>query len=594
MASDIEALTRVLGELAVSLRKRRRSCQSNTEKYRVLRWLRSLNSEELASLCCVEDVAFVKTLLHMAARSRGKKPLMQEFQLLPQSISSSSVAQNKRTTIKTPLKNAAPREFVKRPIVKTVDGDVVTSFHTREYEECCLKLMKGMRVLNALQSCDTVALSMEFFQPVVKGCATFAADFFHLMKVISCGDFLMECPSETTLKHRIWAETKWLKERGYYSLQALFVNQIELNIWASWKQHKKDAITKIPLQGLASKIYLMHEWETASIGQKDTALRVLGSKTIGHLRDLKESIPVQVAEAAKFQAVRLSLESLLCVLTVHQQARQRADYGISVDACFTCAFEEAVIHPQAAVIKLLLAEHLQEQCSLLLCERLSKEEEIAAASSMSVSVALSDKVGTMDDGTKVKVKCTNHSQRRRASRKRMLKLRRREGEIRAIQQERFSCVVRELREHCCRKQEEAKACMNKIVLDVIDTAVGDDQLTSDGWSISTERCIKDNGQPKQKRKKKKRKKAGTAEVTARLGSNSKGETLLVTLPQPVKLPNKPHSRRMSGGDNAGEHSAATAGSDSPPSQRDKPLVGCDRDSGSAHDDSSTLEFFLQC
>ena len=108
MTSDVEALTRALGELAVSLHQRRRGCHRNAEKDRVLRWLRSLKSEELASLCCVEDVAFVKTLLHMAARSRGHKPLIQEFQLLPQSLSGSTVTLNKRTTTKTPVK-AAPR-----------------------------------------------------------------------------------------------------------------------------------------------------------------------------------------------------------------------------------------------------------------------------------------------------------------------------------------------------------------------------------------------------------------------------------------------------------------------------------------------------
>ena len=261
--------------------------------------------------------------------------------------------------------------------------------------------------------------------------------------------------------------------------------------------------TKVPLQGLASKILLVHEWETASIGQKDAALRVLCSKTIDHLRDLKKSVPVAVTGAAKFQAARMSLESLLCIL--HQQARQQADHGISVDTFFTCAFEEAVINPQAAVIKLLLAEHLQEQCSLLLCERLSKEEEIAVALSMSVSVAFSNTVGTTNDGTKAKIKCANHSQRRRASRKRMLELRRREVETRALQRKRFSCVLRELRDHCCQKQEKSVACVDKILLDVIDTAVDDDQLTSGRWNISTERCIKNNGQPRQKRKKKKTK-----------------------------------------------------------------------------------------
>lgn len=102
------------------------------------------------------------------------------------------------------------REFIKRPVVQTADGDVIGCFRTREYEECCLKLLQGMRVLNALQSCDTVTLSMEFFQSQEdeerqKACAD---RLVYLFEVISCGDFLMACPSGATLKHRMWGETK--------------------------------------------------------------------------------------------------------------------------------------------------------------------------------------------------------------------------------------------------------------------------------------------------------------------------------------------------------------------------------------------------
>ncbi|CAH0480413.1 unnamed protein product [Peronospora belbahrii] len=593
MASDTKSLVRALGELAMSLRRRRSSCEhSNMEKHAILRWLRSLNGKELASLCCVENVGFVKTLLHMAACSRGNKPRVHEYQLMPHTSTVFHVTQNKSTAIKKPSR-ATLREFVKRPVVKTLDGDMIWSFHTREYEECCGKLLKGMRVLNTLQSCDTVALSMEFFQPSIKKRGAFAADFFHLMEVISCGHFLMDCPSETTLKHRIWAETKWLKEQGYYSLQALFVNQIELNIWASWKQHKKDMTTRIPLQGLASKMCLVHEWETASIDQKNAVLSVLSSKTIEHLRALKQSVPVEAAEAAKFQAARLSLESLLCILTVRQQARYRSDHGLLVDSCFTCAFEDAVTRPQVGVIKLLLAEHLQEQCSILLCERLSKEEEVTAASNMLAGMSLSDGVSIVDCGLEVKAKGTNHSQRRRASRKKMLKLRRREGEIRAAQQARFSDVLRELREHYRRKQEEAIACVDKVLRDVIDNAVDDGQTTPSGWSILFDRCSKNCVQHKQKRKRKKtkRKKSGVTPVAAGLGSSSKGEKLLVTLPQPVRVSNGSRSCGMSGKDDAGKLSPVTAGSESSSSQDDTPLVGCNRDSVSTQDDGPRLSLF---
>jgi hypothetical protein len=108
-SSDAEALMRALGELAVSLRAQPSS--SNAEKRTVLRWLRGLSGEQLASLCCVEDVGFVKTLLHMAARSgggRGGGTIVQEFQLLPPMVDGASIVQNKRVAGKV-LPKSAPR-----------------------------------------------------------------------------------------------------------------------------------------------------------------------------------------------------------------------------------------------------------------------------------------------------------------------------------------------------------------------------------------------------------------------------------------------------------------------------------------------------
>ncbi|EEY57788.1 uncharacterized protein PITG_00368 [Phytophthora infestans T30-4] len=157
---------------------------------------------------------------------------------------------------KTPPRSAA-RAFVKRPVVRTKDGDIVGSFHAQEYKEGSKKVLRGMRVLNTLQSCKTVALSMEFLS---KKEGDVSVEFVQLMEVISKGGFLMECPEDVTLKR----ETKWLKEQGHYSLQALFMNEI-LNIWAFWKQYKKDVSVKIPMQGIASKFYFVREWEAARI-----------------------------------------------------------------------------------------------------------------------------------------------------------------------------------------------------------------------------------------------------------------------------------------------------------------------------------------
>ncbi|KAF4027722.1 hypothetical protein GN244_ATG20645 [Phytophthora infestans] len=223
MSLEVQALR----ELAISLRKRRGGGRgSSTDKRSVLNWLRSLSGAELASLRCVEDVGFVKTLLHMAACSRasvGGGTCVQELQLLSHTLSDTGSVQNKRVAAKTPPRSAA-RAFVKRPVVRTKYGDIVGSFHTQEYEEGSKKVVIGMSVLNTLQSCDTVALSMEFLS---KKEGDVSVEFVQLMEVISKGGFLMECPEDVTLKH----ETKWLKEQGHCSLQALFMNEI-LNIWA--------------------------------------------------------------------------------------------------------------------------------------------------------------------------------------------------------------------------------------------------------------------------------------------------------------------------------------------------------------------------
>ncbi|KAF4034431.1 Nucleotidyltransferase domain [Phytophthora infestans] len=535
--SETEALVRALGELAASLHRRRGSESATTaEKRAVLKWLHGLSVEELASLCCVEDVGFVKTLLHMAAlsrASRGGGTRIQEFQLLPQTSGVSSTVQLKRATTKTPSRNA-PREFVKRPVLRTADGDV----------------------------------------PVQKG-QQLAAEFFHLMEIISCGEFLMKCPSDTTLTSRVWGETKWLRQQGYYSLQALFVNQIELNIWAFWKRRQRDESARIPLQGLASKLYLVNEWEMASLDQQNAVLKELGSKTMSHLRTLNHSV---TSDLQRFQSERSSLEALVSILS---KISQPVAHGVPVDICFTCSFEDAIAFPQAGVIKLLLAEHLQEQCSLLLCARLSKEEEVSA----------SNGVGITDERAKSKRKSANHSQRRRASRKKMLKQRRREGEIRAVQHTRYNSVLRELSQHFRQKHEDTIACVNQVLRDVINIAIDDDQLTSGGWSITSELSAKDNVHPKQKRKKKKtrKKKAGVEE--ARHGSASKTTRMSISSPQTlgkmVHSSSKPHSHR-----DTEEHSVATAGSDSSPSQHDRlPLVDCNSDSGSTHGDGPRLSFF---
>ncbi|KAI9907446.1 hypothetical protein PsorP6_016632 [Peronosclerospora sorghi] len=294
------------------------------------------------------DYLSMLTLLQMAARSRIRSAWrVQEFQLVPPKLCDS----NKKRTAKTTRRQTAPREFIKRPEVRTVDGDVIDGFRKREYEDLCLKVLQGLRVLNTLQSCDTLALFMDIFEPRQSQRRVVDA-FVHLMEVISCGNFLLDCPADTTLACRIWGETRWLQSQGYYSLQAFFLNQVELNTWFYWKRQPKDAAATIPRRSLVSKVYWVREWEKASLEQQHTVLRELSSKMMGHLRDLNPVMPIQAVAAAQFQAMRHSLESLLSMLTVHQSSKQRVEHSALVDFCFTCAVQDAVTCPQAAVLKL--------------------------------------------------------------------------------------------------------------------------------------------------------------------------------------------------------------------------------------------------
>lgn len=169
----------------------------------------------------------------------------------------------------------------------------------------------------------------------------------------------------------------------------------------------------------------------------------------------------------------------------------------------------------------------------------------------------------------------------------MMKLRKRESEFRAAQQTRFSCVLHELCEHFRRKQVEALACVDTALRDVIGTAVDRSQLTPGGWSTTSVPTVTDNVHPKQKKKRKKARKKKSGQVDGRLNDESP-QSPTARSSSSIKI----HSHRLSVERDSGEHSGATTGSDSSPSQHDRPrLLDCDSDSGSTHDDGPRLSFF---
>lgn len=174
---------------------------------------------------------------------------------------------------------------------------------------------------------------------------------------------------------------------------------------------------------------------------------------MSQLRGLKTTAPTDP------QAARASLSGLIDVLAAFQESASESAKGSvdsvdSVDFYFSCLFSETLQAPQAAVVKLIVAEQLQEQCSLLLSERLAHEDE--TGSSLNGTT-----LGTEES------KSANHTQRRRANRKKLLKKRRHEAEERLAQQTLLKAALDELKIVFRQKKEQSR----RIVSEVLDGIV---------------------------------------------------------------------------------------------------------------------------
>lgn len=230
----------------------------------------------------------------------------------------------------------------------------------------------------------------------------------------------------------------------------------ELNIWRHWIERKRLASSlsyRVPLSGLSAKQLLADEWMRASTAQKREILTRLGTATANHCRSLS---------TGHASGARPALASLTAVLTaLHDYAQDdEAMSAVPVDRCFSCSFIETLASPQASVLKLILAEQLQAQCSLLLSERLALEDERASAQQTSLRAT-----GSADIP-----KPTNHTQRRRANRKKLLKKRRHDAEERVAQQQLLKTVLDELRSYMRKRRDAAKRVVSEILSDIVTSA----------------------------------------------------------------------------------------------------------------------------
>lgn len=225
---------------------------------------------------------------------------------------------------------------------------------------------------------------------------------------------------------------------------------------------------------MASKNDLVQEWSLASKQQQYETLKLVAVKAVAYLKGLRDE-----TKTASSRALQFSLRGLAEIIEVYREPKALTG-SVLIEECFSASFQATFEKPQAAAMKLLLAEHIQEQCSVLLGERLLREDEMELV---------------LGELTREQI-FSNHTQRRRANRKKMLKQRRLENDHRLTQQRLLKAVLTELKARMRAKQLESV----KVVTDTLDKVI------EDSMTVSTLRSNYNSGDSKVGAKKKKKRK----------------------------------------------------------------------------------------
>ncbi|GLE04400.1 hypothetical protein PINS_up013342 [Pythium insidiosum] len=308
-----------------------------------------------------------------------------------------------------------------------------------------------------------------------------------MMDTISGGCFLLTQPLERGLKGNADIETEWFSSLGYFTLAQLIVNQIELSIWTHWVQRSKSPGHRIPVQGVASKKYIIQEWEHASNEQHYISTKVIGKEVISYLNQIGMDSFQQgrFVEGPKAQLATL-LEVIECG-SLMKQGQKRID---AVKDVFSCSLSQTASNPHAAAVWFLVAEMLQDQCAKMLSERVT----VSTASPRPV------------DGQSV----TNHAQRRRTARKRLNKQKKREVEIRLQHHDQFKPVLVDLLREVRRREENVVAAVQQVLAGMVDSLASSEvHQTIDVPAIRSKR-----------RKKRGKKKSTAKQMSAPADANS--------------------------------------------------------------------------
>lgn len=422
-------------------------------KRTVLEWIRGLGDGEWASLCSVVDVGFVKTVLAMGmaakvARDRHRRGCtlggqkwgtVTEFQLIPAAPTAHQHKQGK---------DDQPREFLRRPLVRTTDGETLHAFHLRTFTEACDAVVRSVRVFNTEKSCDSLAIEMSS-----------RTEWVRYADVISGGRFLLHQRRDHELKSNpLWLEMKWFQERGYFALAELLVNQIEVNIWFHFTQYSRSPSSyKVPAIGIAVKELLAQEWRLASASLRNDAIRCIASQVQTYLKE----IPPPMARLASLTTNQQLVTVTQLIAKWKEIPAGRITCGLGIAYyLFSQSLEQTLFSPQGAAVQFLVAELLQDQCAQILTDNLSRP-------------LLDDPSG---EGPAAK---STHAQRRRAARKKAAKQRKQATETRMEHERLLHVVLSELPRAVRSRNDQITATVRE-VLDQLVCAV-EGQGIENGW-----------------------------------------------------------------------------------------------------------------
>lgn len=245
--------------------------------------------------------------------------------------------------------------------------------------------------------------------------------------------------------------------------------------------------------GPATKQYLVHEWIQSSKQDRGRIIQDLHTRVVDHLKGSRE-----LAASQMYPSAKASLEHLVDLASISHD-HESENTTLMVERLFGCQLKQIIAAPQVAALKFLIFEHLQARCSMLLSDRIVSE------------VATFDLVKAPTECEETSNRLENHSQRRRASRKKMLKQRRQLTIMKLTQQQQLKLVHAELHAMWRRQREEsihiASSVLNEVIGYAVDNAKGEGIYPSPPKLVLGDSAASISTKKKKSKKRTKKKKA---------------------------------------------------------------------------------------